>query len=253
MSETRRRTNAAGSKTDDSSAAEPTTPAPKNAGVSVTDVLRILGGLLLLNCAISYFVTNESVAWGWRPWYSKPEALRAWLSGPVSLTDVQLRAYDGSDPSKPVYIALNGSIYDVSAGRHVYGPGGSYSFFAGRDATRAFITGCFDTDLTPDLRGAEETFVPVDPEVGADGELKREGGRKGATKAEEKIRREQEYRLARKKVQDTIEGWATMFRGDGGKNYFKVGEVKRPEGWLEALPKRKLCDRAQKQRPKRKD
>lgn len=126
----------------------------------------------------------------------------------------------------------------------MYGPGGSYSFFAGRDATRAFITGCFDTDLTPDLRGAEEAFMPVDAEGGS---------KKALTKGEEKIRRELETRLAKKRVQDTIEGWATMFRGDAGKDYFKVGEVQRGEGWIEMLPKRKLCDRAQKQRPKRTD
>lgn len=39
--------------------------------------------------------------------------------GPVLLTDDQLSAYDGSDSSKPIYLALNGTIYDVSAGRHL--------------------------------------------------------------------------------------------------------------------------------------
>lgn len=170
-------------------------------------------------------------------------ALTRIQNGPLLLSDTDLLAYDGSDPTKPIYIALNGSIYDVSIGRHFYGPGGSYSFFAGRDATRAFVTGCFDTDLTPDLRGAEETYIPVDVEGAEKTEL---------TPAQEKIRRELETRIARKKVQDTIEGWATMFRGDGAKDYFKVGEVKREEGWLEKLPKRELCARAQKQRPKRK-
>ena len=41
-------------------------------------------------------------------------------SGPVLLTDEQLKGYDGSDASKPIYLALNGTIYDVSAGRHLY-------------------------------------------------------------------------------------------------------------------------------------
>jgi hypothetical protein len=35
----------------------------------------------------------------------------------------------------------------------VYGPRGSYSFFAGRDASRAYVTGCFETHLTHDVRG----------------------------------------------------------------------------------------------------
>lgn len=179
--------------------------------------------------------------------------MRGLQRGPLYLTDEELSAYDGKDASKPVYIALNGTIYDVTAGRHVYGPGGSYNFFAGRDATRAFITGCFQEDLTPDTRGAELTYVPIDDDVDENGELKRVGGRKGVTKAELKKRKERDTRLARKRVHETIEGWSRMFKGEAGKNYFEVGKVKREEGWLEKLPKRELCEQAQKQRPKRKD
>lgn len=50
-------------------------------------------------------------------------------------------------------MAINGRVYDVSAGPSYYGKGGSYSFFSGKDAARAYITGCFETDLIPDLRG----------------------------------------------------------------------------------------------------
>lgn len=173
------------------------------------------------------------------------------------MTDAQLIAYDGTDPNKPIYVALNGSIYDVTAGRHMYGPGGSYSFFAGRDAARAFVTGCFDTDLTPDLRGVEMMYVPIDDDdaaevEGENGELKRKGGAKGTVKSEIKTRRERELRLARKKVADTLDGWSQMFRGDGGKAYFKVGDVARAPGWMDKLPFPELCDRAKGLRPKRK-
>jgi hypothetical protein len=48
---------------------------------------------------------------------------------------------------------LLGEVYDVSAGESHYGKNGGYSFFAGRDATRSYITGCFKTHLTHDLRG----------------------------------------------------------------------------------------------------
>ena len=116
-----------------------------------------------------------------------------------------------------------------------YGPGGSYHFFAGRDAARAFVTGCFQEDQTPDLRGVEEMFIPVDgdtdptatpsAEVETGDELKRAGGRTGIKKAELKIRRERELRHARKQVQATIEDWAKLFRGDKNKPYFKVGEI----------------------------
>lgn len=33
------------------------------------------------------------------------------------LTEEQLRAYDGSDPDKPLLISIKGQIYDVSSGR----------------------------------------------------------------------------------------------------------------------------------------
>lgn len=43
--------------------------------------------------------------------------------GDVRLTPQQLAGFDGSDSSKPLYIAVRGKIYDVSAGRSFYGPG----------------------------------------------------------------------------------------------------------------------------------
>lgn len=43
--------------------------------------------------------------------------------GDVRLTLQQLAAFDGSDTSKPLYIAVRGKIYDVTAGRSFYGPG----------------------------------------------------------------------------------------------------------------------------------
>ncbi|EGF78028.1 hypothetical protein BATDEDRAFT_13694, partial [Batrachochytrium dendrobatidis JAM81] len=75
------------------------------------------------------------------------------------LTPEMLATYDGSDPSKPIYIAISGIVYDVSEGKPYYGKGGSYSFFAGKDATRAYITGCFETDLTHDLRGLSDAQI----------------------------------------------------------------------------------------------
>lgn len=136
---------------------------------------------------------------------------------------------------------MNGSIYDVSASRHTYGPGGSYHFFAGRDAARGFITGCFQEDLTPDLRGVEEMYIPID-----DPEEK-------LSKTERKIRREKDLRAAKKRVEGGISHWAEVFKGDSGRPYFWVGEIVREEGWLEKLPKRELCQDAKAGRPLRKD
>ncbi|VDO36664.1 unnamed protein product [Haemonchus placei] len=55
------------------------------------------------------------------------------------MTLAELRKYDGAQ-DEHVLFALNGTIYDVSRGRNFYGPGGPYSAFAGRDATRALST-----------------------------------------------------------------------------------------------------------------
>ncbi|KAK8189862.1 uncharacterized protein BKA78DRAFT_296152 [Phyllosticta capitalensis] len=298
-------------------------------GIGIMDLLRVLGGLTLLSFALSYWVTaGDSLLWGWRPWFSRAEGLRAWMtrsfqeeggcggaggeglglcifyrkswmwtragklemrsvgrcqgssrtqelegaeedhnadkrikthantilqqSGPVLLTDEQLKGYDGSDASKPIYLALNGTIYDVSAGRHFYGPGGGYSFFAGRDAVRAFVTGCFDTDLSPDLRGVEEMYMPVDEEEGSTTTTTASTTpTPSLTPAQRKIQRQADLRQARKRVAEAVNGWARVFSGETGKEYVAVGRVVRPEGWLDDVPVPELCEKARKQRPVR--
>ncbi|OBZ71833.1 Membrane steroid-binding protein 1 [Grifola frondosa] len=71
-------------------------------------------------------------------------------------SEQMLAKFDGSDPGKPLYIAIDGDVYDVSSNRATYGPGGSYHIMAGRDAARAYGTGCFATHLTHDLRELSE-------------------------------------------------------------------------------------------------
>ena len=139
---------------------------------------------------------------------------------------------------------MDGDVFDVSASARLYGPGGGYHFFAGRDATRAFVTGCFEEDLNGDLRGVERMFVAVDEE-GGDG-----GGGKGGR--EVKLRRERETRVARKQVRETVEGWRRLFDGGKGGRYFRVGRVVYPEGWSWGEEK-KLCEKAERGRPKRGD
>ena len=118
-----------------------------------------------------------------------------------------------------------------------------YSFFAGRDASRAFVTGCFEEDLVGDLRGVEEMFLPVGEEAGGIG---------GMASAEEEERREREWRVARQAVLDTVKGWEKLFDGGKGGAYFRVGRVVREEGWEERLgPVRELCEKARKGRVKR--
>ena len=59
----------------------------KNGGVGVMDVLRIVGGLFLLNCLLSYFITNDSVLWGYRPWFVRPAVLMRYLVSPILRLD----------------------------------------------------------------------------------------------------------------------------------------------------------------------
>jgi len=57
----------------------------------------------------------------------------------------ELAKYDGSAGSPGLLLALLGVVYDVSKAPQYYGPQGGYAFFAGRDASRAFVTGKFDS------------------------------------------------------------------------------------------------------------
>ena len=125
-----------------------------------------------------------------------------------------------------------------------------YWFFGGRDATRAFVTGCFEEDLVGDLRGVERMFLPV----GEEGEEEEEerGGEEGSGDEEGKRRREMEWRVARERVAVTVRGWEKLFDGGKGGAYFRAGKVVREEGWEERLgPVRELCEKAKRGRVKR--
>ncbi|KAJ7541257.1 hypothetical protein O6H91_10G051300 [Diphasiastrum complanatum] len=70
------------------------------------------------------------------------------------VTEEELKAYDGTDPTKPLLMAIKGQIYDVTYSRGFYGPGGPYALFAGRDASRALAKMSFEEqDLTGNLEG----------------------------------------------------------------------------------------------------
>jgi len=71
-----------------------------------------------------------------------------------------LATFDGSTASQPVYLSLLGEVFDVEKGRKHYAGGGGYSFFAGRDATRAFVTGDFSpSGLTDDVSGLSDAEI----------------------------------------------------------------------------------------------
>ncbi|KAF5206000.1 Membrane steroid-binding protein [Thalictrum thalictroides] len=80
----------------------------------------------------------------------------------MELTKEQLKQFDGSDSSKPIYVAIKGRIFDVSTGKSFYGPGGSYYMFAGKDASRALgKMSKNEEDVTDSLDGLTDKEMGV--------------------------------------------------------------------------------------------
>ncbi|KAJ6869584.1 membrane steroid-binding protein 2-like [Populus alba x Populus x berolinensis] len=108
--------------------------------------------------------TSGSIATN-QPPPPQPQPQPQTIQEPVQLGDVteeELRAYDGSDPNKPLLMAIKGKIYDVSRSRMFYGPGGPYALFAGREASRALALMSFDPrDLNGNLEGLSEPELEV--------------------------------------------------------------------------------------------
>ncbi|KAJ3266530.1 Component of the SF3b subcomplex of the U2 snRNP [Chytriomyces hyalinus] len=158
MSEIRQRKTAGGASNPTPTPANAKKPAPqanKNGGFSCMPLLLAL--VLIIGATVSTsFVLTKTLTFGYNP-----QALRKHFPRKtITLTTEELKQYDGKDPNKPVYLAINGRVYDVTAGRDkYYGPGGGYSFFSGVDAARAYITGCFQTHLTHDLRGLSQAEI----------------------------------------------------------------------------------------------
>lgn len=207
--------------------------------ISPLDILRVLVTLIFAACLLSYYLTSgTSFLFNYNPWFLNPSKLLHWWSGALLLTPAQLALYNGTDSSQPIYLAINNTIFDVTAGKHTYGPGGSYEVFAGRDATRAFVTGCFLEDRTGDLRGAEGIYTPIEDDP--DEEI---------SSPARKLRAEKERREARKRVLQEVHKWEEFYRNH--KKYSEVGTLVDVEEYTGAAPT--LCEPAEKGRPKRKN
>ncbi len=57
------------------------------------------------------------------------------LAGSQSFTPAILTQFDGTDPTKPIYLGLDGLVYDVTTGKEYYDLRGRYHFLAGKDSS----------------------------------------------------------------------------------------------------------------------
>merc|ERR1712225_95566 len=71
------------------------------------------------------------------------------------ITYEELSKCNGTDPSKPVLIAIKGTVFDVSRNR-AYQPGGPYHVFTGKDPSRALaISSLKPEDCVPEWHDLE--------------------------------------------------------------------------------------------------
>ncbi|KAG6850167.1 hypothetical protein H0H93_000294 [Arthromyces matolae] len=129
---------------------EPDPTAQKEVGV--LGLLKFVLYLVLISALAGKFFTG-SYTWEYESKWTQLKTY--WPTDQRLFSERLLAEHDGSVPERPIYLAIDGDVYDVSTGA-AYQPGGSYAILAGVDAARAFGTGCFKTHRTHDLRGLSE-------------------------------------------------------------------------------------------------
>jgi membrane-associated progesterone receptor component len=73
-----------------------------------------------------------------------------------TFTSQSLSLYNGAD-GRPVYISVEGQVYDVTSGSSFYGPGGPYQVFGGRECSRALALMAVDErECNADFTGLNE-------------------------------------------------------------------------------------------------
>lgn len=118
------------------------------------DIIRMISGLLLLNLFLSYWFTG-TFTYNYSGKLIDPHYLYFQAFGSyVNLTDSELAKYDGSIEGLPIYIGVNGTVFDVSSKKEIYGPDGSYYYLSGKDCARAYATNCLNQQ-TYDIRDLE--------------------------------------------------------------------------------------------------
>jgi len=135
-------------------AAKEDSPPPVQRASEVSRTILRYSVVLVLGTLLLSRMVTETWTFGYQ---GKWTNLRNYIPmPPKTFTESELAMYDGSVPALPIYLALDGEVFDVSDNPRMYGAGGSYNHFAGKDAARAFVTGCFKSHATHDLRGLSE-------------------------------------------------------------------------------------------------
>lgn len=110
----------------------------------------VAGGLIMWGWfKVSGFLQQREAERSHREWERKYNLPRR----NYSMSEVA--SMDGSDPEKPILVAISGKVFNVSAGAQYYGKDGPYNIFAGRDATWLLAKGELD------LGSAEEMAKPL--------------------------------------------------------------------------------------------
>ncbi|RDB20546.1 Membrane-associated progesterone-binding protein 4 [Hypsizygus marmoreus] len=121
--------------------------------IGLFGIIKFLVYLLIFTALAGKFITG-SYTWEYESRWTQLKTY--WPTNQRLFSERLLAQHDGSVPGRPIYLAIDGDVYDVSKGK-AYQPGGSYAILAGVDAARAFGTGCFKDHRTHDTRGMSES------------------------------------------------------------------------------------------------
>ncbi|KAG0310066.1 hypothetical protein BGZ97_012821 [Linnemannia gamsii] len=86
----------------------------------------------------------------------------------ATFTHAELANYNGETTDAPIYVAIKGTVFDVSTKKELYGPKGSYHCFAGKDASKALgMSSVKPEDCVADYSGlSEKELKTLDDWVG---------------------------------------------------------------------------------------
>ncbi|PJA14771.1 hypothetical protein CO112_04140 [Candidatus Dojkabacteria bacterium CG_4_9_14_3_um_filter_150_Dojkabacteria_WS6_41_13] len=91
---------------------------------------------ILIGVAIGLLILGT---FGYAKWHSAKSASNTPTTAETAslkeFTVAVLAQYDGTDSSKPIYLAMNGLVYDVTTGKQYYEKGGTYHWLAGKDSS----------------------------------------------------------------------------------------------------------------------